>query len=85
MKVIVHTDPILKQLKKHGRLFDSEIAKATGIPLAEVRTSLSYLSARAEISQCSVTQFNDGKPVVSTLCTISGYVPPPTPGRKPSR
>jgi len=81
----MHTTPILKHLKKYGQLLDSEIAAATGIPLPKVRTSLSDLSARGEISKCSVTRFNDGKPVEATLCRISGYVPPASPGRKPSR
>lgn len=81
----MHAEVILKHLKKHGQLFDSEIAAATGIPLPQVRASITELTARAEISQCSVTLFPDGKPVVSTLCRTSGYVPPASPGRKPSR
>lgn len=79
------TDPILLHLKKHGQLLDSEIAAATGIPLSRVRASLFDLSARGEISKCSVTRFNKGKSVEATLCRISGYVPPASPGRKPSR
>ena len=79
----MHTAPILQYLKKFGQLLDSEIAEATGIPLTKVRTSLSALSARGEISRCSVTRFDNGKPIEATLCRISGYVPPPTPGRKP--
>lgn len=79
----MHTTTILQYLKKHGQLLDSEIAAATGIPLAKVRFSLSELSTRGEISRCSVTRFNDGKPVEGMLCRIAGYIPPPTPGRKP--
>lgn len=81
----MNTDSILQHLKKHGQLLDSEIATATGIPLPKVRTSLSDLSARGEISRCSVTRFNNGKQVEAMLCRISGYVPPASPGRKPSR
>jgi predicted ArsR family transcriptional regulator len=77
--------PILQHLKKHGQLLDSEIAAATGIPLTKVRLSLSDLSARGAISRCSVTRFSDGKPFEATLCRISGYIPPATPGRKPGR
>jgi hypothetical protein len=80
----MHTAPILQHLKKHGQLLDLEIAAATGIPLPKVRTSLSDLSARGEISRCSVTRFDNGKPVEAILCRISGYVPKPAPGRKPS-
>lgn len=79
----IHTAPVLQHLKKHGQLLDSEIAAATGIPLAQVRASLSGLLARKEISSCSVTRFKDGKPVESMFCRISGFIPPATPGKKP--
>ncbi len=79
------TAPILRHLKKHGQLLDSEIAAATGIPLPRVRSSLADLSARGEISKCSVTRFTSGKAVEATLCRIAGYIPPATPGRKPKR
>jgi len=79
----MHTIPILQYLKKHGQRLDLEIADATGIPLPKVRLSLSDLSARGEISRCSVTRFNDGKPFEGMLCRIAGSIPPATPGRKP--
>jgi hypothetical protein len=79
----MHTATVLQYLKKHGQLLDSEIASATRIPLPDVRNSLSDLSARGEISRCSVTRFNDGKAVEGMLCRISGYIPPAAPGRKP--
>ena len=79
----MHADPILQYLKEHGQKLDAEIAAAMRIPLAKVRTSLSDLSARGEISRCSVTRFNDGKPVERMLCRIMGTLPPATPGRKP--
>lgn len=78
----MHATPILQHLKKHGQLLDSEIAAATGIPLADVRASLSDLSARGEISRCNVTRYTDGKPVESILCRVSGFSPPAAPGRK---
>jgi predicted ArsR family transcriptional regulator len=80
----MHTTTIIQCLKKHGQLLDTEIAAATGIPLAKVRFSLSDLSARGEISRCSVTRFTDGKPIEGFLCRIAGYVPPPAAGRKPA-
>jgi hypothetical protein len=79
----MHTTPILQYLKTHGQQLDSEIAAATGIPLPKVRISLSDLSARGEISRCSVTRFNDGKPVEGMLCRVAGFIPPAAPGRKP--
>ncbi len=79
----MNTAPILQYLKTHGQRLDSEIAAATGIPLRKVRLSLTDLSARGEISKCSVTRFNDGKPAEGMLCRIMGSIPPATPGRKP--
>jgi len=81
----MHTSPILQYLKIHGQKLDSEIAAATGIPLSKVRLSLSDLSARGEISRCSVTRFNDGKPIERMLCRVAGSIPPTTPGRKPGK
>lgn len=80
----MHTTTILKCLKKHGQLLDSEIAAATGIPLSAVRSSMTDLSERGEISSCSVTRFKNGKPIEGFLCRIAGYVPPPAAGRKPA-
>ena len=79
----MHTSPILEYLKKHGQRLDSEIAAATRIPLTDVRLSLCDLSAKGEISRCSVTHFNNGKPVQRMLCRIMGTIPPTSPGRKP--
>ena len=81
----MHTTHILKHLKKCGQLLDSEIAAATGIPLPQVRISLSDLSARGEISSCSVTRFNKGKPVQGIQCRVSGSIPVAAPGRKPGK
>jgi hypothetical protein len=82
-EIQMHATPILQYLKKHGQQVDYEIAEAIKIPLSEVRASLSSLSAKGEISRCSVTRFADGKPVEGMLCRISGTVPPASPGRKP--
>jgi predicted ArsR family transcriptional regulator len=79
----MHATPILQYLKTNGQKLDQEIAAATGIPLPKVRSSLSDLSARGEISRCSVTRFNDGKATEGMLCRIAGTIPPKTPGRKP--
>ena len=79
----MHNASILEYLKKNGQRLDSEIAAATRIPLSNVQLSLSDLSARGEISKCSVTHFNNGKPVQRMLCRIMGTIPPKAPGRKP--
>ncbi len=78
----MQTDQVLNHLKKHGQLLDLEIASATGIALSQVRKSLADLTARKEISQCSVTHFNGDKRIEGIQCRISGYVPPVAPGRK---
>jgi IclR helix-turn-helix domain len=79
----MHTTTILDYLKRHGQLLDSEIAAGTGIPLSTIHSSLSKLSALGEISRCSVTRYKDGKPVEGMLCRIAGFIPRPSPGRKP--
>ncbi|HEY9100352.1 MAG TPA: ArsR family transcriptional regulator [Thiobacillus sp.] len=79
----MHAKAILQHLKRHGQQLDSEIATATGIPLAKIRSALTELSAQGEISSCNVTRFNDGKPVEGMLCRIAGSIPRPSPGRKP--
>jgi predicted ArsR family transcriptional regulator len=79
----MHDTPILQYLKKHGQLVDWEIAAAMGIPLPEVRSTLSDLSERGEISRCSVTRFSKGEPVEGMLCRVAGTVPAKAPGRKP--
>ncbi len=79
------TSPIFEHIKKNGQVRDAEIAMALGLGLTKVRSSLSDLSARGQISCCSVTRFDNGKSVEEILCRISGYIPPATPGRKPKR
>ena len=79
----MYATPILQYLRKNGQQLDLDIAAATGIPLPQVRLSLSDLSARGEISRCNVTKFNDGKAIEGMLCRIAGTIPPKAPGRKP--
>ncbi|MDP3088145.1 MAG: FaeA/PapI family transcriptional regulator [Methylotenera sp.] len=80
----MHSTSILQYLKKHGQQVDWEIAAAIGLPLSQVRSTLTELSARGEISRCSVTRFSDGQPVEGMLCRIAGTIPPQAPGRKPA-
>jgi len=79
----MHSAAVLQYLKKHGQRLDSEIAAATGISIANVRESLNELSARGEISKCTVTRFTGGKPVEEIQCRVLGFIPPATPGKKP--
>jgi hypothetical protein len=81
--ILMHTTKVFEHLKKHGQLLDLDIAAATNISLDEVRASLSELSARGDISRCSVTSYVKGKAIEGFQCRISGFIPRPAPGRKP--
>ena len=73
---------ILEYLKKHGEVFDSEIAVATGIPLTGVRLHLSALADKKEIVACHSIRFENGKKVEGISCRLVGYIPRAAPGRK---
>jgi hypothetical protein len=73
---------ILQYLKLNGERLDSEIATATGVSLANVRLSVSALSARGDVIVCRSIRFKDGKQTEAILCRVSGYIPPAAPGRK---
>lgn len=73
---------ILQYLKLNGEQLDSQIAVGMGISLADVRRSLSELSAKSELITCHLIRFENGKRIDGTLYRASGYVPTPSPGRK---
>ena len=73
---------VLQCLKKYGQRLDLEIAKETGVPLAAVRQRLTGLAETGEIITCKLTRFDNGKRIDAWQCRVSGYVPPPAPGRK---
>ena len=73
---------VLDCLKKHGQRLDSELAKETGVPIAKVRQRLAELSATGAIITCNLTRFEHGKRIDELVCRMSGWVPPPAPGRK---
>ena len=75
---------ILDCLRKHGQRLDLEIAKETGVPLAAVRERLTALAATGAVITCSLTRFEKGKRIEAWQCRVSGWVPPPAPGRKAS-
>jgi len=72
----------LQCLKKYGQRLDLEIAKEMGLPLALVRQRLAGLAATVAVITCSLTRFENGKQIDAWQCRVSGYVPPPAPGRK---
>jgi len=73
---------ILQCLKKYGQRLDSEIAKEIGVPLATVRLRVADLAATGAVITCNLTRFDGGKRTDSWMCRMSGYTPPPAPGRK---
>lgn len=72
----------LQCLKKYGQRLDLEIAKEMGVPLATVRQRLAGLAATGQVITCDLTRFEGGKRISAWQCRVSGYVPPPAPGRK---
>jgi hypothetical protein len=73
---------VLENIKKHGQRCDREIADETGIPLLQVRSSITALELIKAISSCNITNFQDGVAIEGMLCRVSGYIPPAAPGRK---
>jgi DNA-binding IclR family transcriptional regulator len=74
---------ILDYLKQSGERLDSEIAAATGLSLANVRSGVNDLRARGAIMVCRSIRYQNGKELEGILCRISGYIPQAAPGRKP--
>ena len=74
---------ILQCLKKHGQRLDLEIAQELKVPLATVRQHLTALADRREAIVCKTIRFDKGHQIEAWQGRISGYMPPPTPGRKP--
>lgn len=73
---------ILDYLKLTGEKLDTEIAAATGLSLANVRSRVIDLQAKGAVMVCRSIRYKDGKEIEGMLCRISGYVPPAAPGRK---
>jgi DNA-binding IclR family transcriptional regulator len=79
---VLAVSEVLHCLKKYGQRLDSELAKETGVPLAKVRQRLAELSATGAIITCSLTRYEHGERIDGLLYRMSGWVPPPAPGRK---
>jgi predicted ArsR family transcriptional regulator len=73
---------ILQYLKDHGERYDTDIAVATGIPLANVHLHLSELAAKGAVMACHSIRFEKGKKVEGICCRLAGYTPQAAPGRK---
>jgi len=73
----------LQCLKKHGQRLDLEIAQELRMPLATVRQHLAALAESREAVVCKTIRFEKDRKVEAWQGRISGFVPPPAPGRKP--
>jgi DNA-binding Lrp family transcriptional regulator len=73
---------ILQYLKTHGEQPDTEIAKAVGLSVANVRKHLVELAAKGEIMSYHSTKFENGKKIEGIRCRLAGFIPPAAPGRK---
>ena len=73
---------ILSYLKTNGERFEAEIAAETKMSLANVKRTLSELSAKGEVIMCHSIQFRDGKRIEGMRYRLAGYIPPAAPGRK---
>lgn len=73
---------ILDYLANSGERLDSEIAAATGMSVAAVRSRVTDLHAKGAVMVCRSIRYKDGKETEAVLCRISGYIPPAAPGRK---
>jgi predicted ArsR family transcriptional regulator len=73
---------ILQYLKIHGERLDTEIAKAAGISLAQVRLHLAELTAKGDVISCHSIRFVKGNKTEGISCRLAGCTPPATPGRK---
>ncbi len=74
---------ILKFLRANGEQLDAEISQALHIPMAQLKTQVSQLSASGDVICCKVTRFIDGKKIEGTSCRLSCDLPAPARGRKP--
>lgn len=73
---------ILDYLANSGERLDTEIATATGLSVATVRSRVTDLHAKGAVMICRSIRYKDGKEIEAVLCRISGYIPPAAPGRK---
>ncbi|HWH40814.1 MAG TPA: ArsR family transcriptional regulator [Usitatibacter sp.] len=74
---------ILQCLKKHGQRLDLEIAEELRVPLATVRQHLAALAETRQAIVCKTIRFEKDRQFEAWQGRISGFIPPPAPGRKP--
>lgn len=77
-------ESILDYLKLHGEQLDADLALALERPIEQVRSEIRALSAKGAVMMCLVTRYRQGVEVEGLACRISGVIPTPAPGRRPS-
>jgi hypothetical protein len=79
----VHSDAVLACIRQHRERFDFELAAQFDAPLELVREIGAKLIASGAIMSCDVTRFENGEPLQARLYRMAGYIPQPSPGRRP--
>ncbi|OGT01233.1 MAG: transcriptional regulator [Gallionellales bacterium RIFCSPLOWO2_02_58_13] len=74
---------ILQYLKTNGEQLDTDIAKATGIPLAKTHLYLAELATQRQIMVCHSIRFEGGKKIEGISCRLTGFIPKEKTGAKP--
>lgn len=78
------TELVLDCLRKHGQRLDIEIAKDTGLSIADVHLDLEALARAGAVITCRITRFVKGERLEAIQCRMAGHIPPHAPGRKPA-
>lgn len=77
-------DAIIDYLKLHGEQLDADLALALELPVEQIRSEIRALSAKGAVMMCLVTRYRQGIRVEGITCRVSGVIPTPAPGRRPS-
>lgn len=77
-------EAIIDYLKVHGEQMDADLAHALAMPIEQVRSEIRALSSKGAVMMCLVTRYRNGAEVEGLACRISGVIPTPAPGRRPS-
>lgn len=76
------TASVLACIKQHNERLDFEVAEQTGASIDVVRRIGHDLISTGKVISCTVTRYRDGQPIEASLYRVTGYTPPPAPGRK---
>jgi hypothetical protein len=63
---------ILQYLKIHGERLDTQIAKAAGVSLSQVRLNLAELTEKGDVILCQTFRFVKGNKTEGISCRLAG-------------